>query len=161
LVEEFIDGRELNVAVLAASSEELIALPVSEIAFGQLPVGFPRVVGYEAKWLLDSEYYRATVPCCPARLSSEDAKAAQTIALRAARAAGLRDYGRVDLRISRDNVMYVLEVNPNPDIGFDSGFVRASEAGGRTHAGVILEILERAAERSDLARSTRAADVRT
>ena len=31
------------------------------------------------------------------------------------------------------NVMYVLEANPNPDIGFDSGFVRSSEASGRTH----------------------------
>jgi len=161
LAEEFIDGRELNVAVLATSSESLVALSVSEIDFSRLPAGSPRVVGYEAKWLLDSEYYRVTVPCCPARLSSEAETGAQALALRAGRAVGLRDYGRIDLRVgTRDKIAYVLEANPNPDIGFDSGFVRASEASGRTHAGVILEILERAAERSRLWHGIRAA-VRT
>ena len=151
LVEEFIDGRELNVAVLAASPDQLMTLPISEIVFGELPGNSPRIVGYEAKWLLDSGYYRATTPRCPACLPPGTAEAAQAIALRAARAIGLRDYGRIDLRVrSRDNVIFVLEANPNPDIGFDSGFVRASQASGRTHTGVILEILERAAERARL-----------
>jgi D-alanine-D-alanine ligase len=151
LVEEFIDGRELNIAVLATSQDRLIALPISEIVFSGLPGRTTRIVGYEAKWLVDSDYYRATAPRCPADLPAAMMEAAQTIALRAARATGLRDYGRIDLRVRfRDSVIFVLEANPNPDIGCDSGFVRASQAGGWTHTGVILEILQRAIERAGL-----------
>jgi D-alanine-D-alanine ligase len=151
LVEEFIDGRELNVAVLATSPNRLITLPISEIVFSGLPGKTRRIVGYEAKWLVDSGYYHATTPRCPADLPAAMAEAAHSIALQAARATGLRDYGRIDLRARfRDNVIFVLEANPNPDIGCDSGFVRASQASGWTHAGVILEILQRAMERSGL-----------
>jgi len=148
LVEEFIDGRELNVAVLATSADELVALPVSEIVFGELP---RRIVGYEAKWMVDSPRYQATTPRCPADLPPALTAAAQAMALQAARALGLRDYGRIDLRVREDGAVFVLEANPNPDIGFDSGFVRASAAGGRTHATVISGILARAAERGGLA----------
>jgi D-alanine-D-alanine ligase len=151
LVEEFIDGRELSVAVLATSPDRLITLPISEIVFSGLRGKTARIVGYEAKWLVDSDYYHATTPRCPADLPAAMREAVQTIALRAARATGLRDYGRIDLRARfRDNVIFVLEANPNPDIGCDSGFVRASEANGWTHTGVILEILQRAIERAAL-----------
>jgi D-alanine-D-alanine ligase len=151
LVEEFIDGRELNVAVLAAFPDQLISLPISEILFEKLPDHGPRIVGYEAKWLLDTEPYRETVPSCPAVLLPAMAEAARSLSLRAARAIGLRDYGRIDLRVrSRDDAIFVLEANPNPDIGFDSGFVRSSEASGRTHTELVLEILKRAAQRARL-----------
>jgi D-alanine-D-alanine ligase len=151
LVEEFIDGRELNVAVLATSPDRLTTLPISEIVFSGRPASTGRIVGYEAKWLVDSDYYHATTPRCPADLPAAMTEAAESIALRAAQAIGLRDYGRIDLRCRfRDNVIFVLEVNPNPDIGRDSGFVRASLASGWTHTGVILEILQRAMERAGL-----------
>jgi D-alanine-D-alanine ligase len=146
LVEEFIDGRELNVAVLATSSDELVALPISEIVFGELP---RRIVGYQAKWIVESPRYQATTPQCPADLPAALAHAVRAVALQAAHAIGLRDYGRIDLRVrADDDTIFVIEANPNPDIGFDSGFVRASEASGRTHAGLICEILARAAARA-------------
>ena len=67
----------------------------------------------------------------------------------AAAAVQLRDYGRIDFRVrTSDGAVFVLEANPNPDITFDSGFVRAAQASGRTHASVIREIVERASERA-------------
>lgn len=149
LAEEFIDGRELNVAVLAANPETFIPLPVSEILFEGFPHPKHHIVTYEAKWMADSPYYASTVPCCPARLDPALEKGVQGVALRVAAAVGLRDYGRIDLRVrASDNAVFAIEANPNPDISADSGFVRAAKASGRTHSSVILEIVERALERA-------------
>jgi D-alanine-D-alanine ligase len=88
------------------------------------------------------------VPQCPADLVPELEEQLRGIALKAAAAVELRDYGRIDFRVrASDNAIFVLEANPNPDITFDSGFVRAAQASGRTHAAVIREIAEQAAKR--------------
>jgi D-alanine-D-alanine ligase len=149
LVEEYIDGRELNAALLAASPSEWIVLPISEITFE----GYgdqPRIVCYESKWVPASAAYHGTVPCCPAALPDDVVAQVHEVALRAARAVGLRDYGRIDLRLRADKEVFVLEANPNPDISRDAGFLRAAAASGRSHAATICEIVERAAERAHL-----------
>jgi D-alanine-D-alanine ligase len=148
LVEEFIEGRELNVAILAVAPDRYVALPVSEILFKDFSCPRKQILTYEAKWMVDSPYYSATVPCCPAELSPELADKVRSIALKAAAAVQMRDYGRIDLRVCNSSgAVFVLEANPNPDITADSGFVRAAQASGRTHASVILEIVERVKER--------------
>jgi len=148
LAEEFIDGRELNVALLAVSADQFVTLPVSEILFEDFPGRKHHILTYEAKWMIDSPYYKATVPQCPAGLSPELEEQLRSVALKAAAAIQLRDYGRIDFRVrASDNAIFVLEANPNPDITFDSGFVRAAQSSGRTHGAVIREIVERAAER--------------
>jgi D-alanine-D-alanine ligase len=153
LVEEFIDGRELNVAVLAAAPGRFMTLPISEILFRDFPGLTHHILTYEAKWMVDSPYYSSTMPRCPAELSPGLADQVRGIALNAAAAVQLRDYGRIDFRIrASDNAVFVLEANPNPDITFDSGFVRAAQASGRTHARVIREIVDRAWERAVRAR---------
>jgi len=149
LAEEFIEGREINVAVLAVSPDRFVTLPVSEVLFNDFPNQKYHLLTYEAKWMVESPYCISTVPRCPAELSPELAEETRTIALKAAAALQMRDYGRIDFRIrSSDNAVFVLEANPNPDITFDSGFVRAAQASGRTHGGVIREIAERAKERA-------------
>jgi D-alanine-D-alanine ligase len=64
------------------------------------------------------------------------------IALRAYEIMGCRDYARVDLRLSKTGKPYVLEVNPNPDISSDSGFIRSSRAQGFAFNEVIGKIVE-------------------
>lgn len=149
LVEEFIDGRELNVALLADTEGHLQPLPVSEVTFDALPAGMPRIVGYDAKWSVDSAAYAGTPVQCPAALDPVLAERVPALAVAAARAVGVRDYGRVDLRVrSRDGALFVLEVNPNPDLSADAGFMRAAQASGRTFAATIDHILTRAVDRS-------------
>ncbi|HTM49138.1 MAG TPA: hypothetical protein VL285_10670 [Bryobacteraceae bacterium] len=149
LAEEFIEGRELNVAVLADGPEQFVTLPVSEIVFDGYPDHQRKILTYEAKWIKDSPYYTSTVPRCPAELCGELADPIRSLAVDAAAAVQLRDYGRIDFRVrSSDGGIFVLEANPNPDISSDSGFIRAAQASGRTYAGVILEIVESARSRA-------------
>jgi D-alanine-D-alanine ligase len=148
LVEEFIEGRELNVALLATSADEWSVLPISEIRF----IDFgdePHIVSYESKWIPGSRVYEGTVPQCPADLPEALAQEVRETALRAARLVGLRDYGRIDMRLrTADDAIFVLEANPNPDISHDAGFMRSAGASGRSYADAINDIVERALERS-------------
>ncbi len=148
MAEEFIEGRELIVAVMATTSGQFVPLPITEILFDQLPPGTPRIVGYEAKWLANSPHDRGTVPCCPAELDATLADRVRDLAVRAAGALGLRDYGRVDFRVRNlDDEPFVLEVNPNPDLSRDAGFMRAAKASGRSYAATVCEIVNLACAR--------------
>ncbi len=130
LVEEYIEGREFNVAILEREGEGIQALPVSEIDFSAMPEGVPHICSYEAKWYADHELYRCTPPICPAPIDDDLRVKIQQLALAAFRAMGCRDYGRVDMRLGEDGQLYILEVNPNPDISLDAGYARALQAEG-------------------------------
>jgi len=141
LAEEFIDGRELNVALIGGAAERFVTLPISEVLFDGFPGRAYRLLTYEAKWLADSAEYQSTVSRCPAELAPDVAERVRHLALSAATAVQLRDYGRIDFRVRRsDGAVFVLEANPNPDLMGDSDFVRSAAAAGRTHASVVCEI---------------------
>jgi D-alanine-D-alanine ligase len=135
IIEEYIDGRELNVAILGER-----VLPVSEIRFNGLPEGLPKIVTYDGKWMENSIYYNNTIPQCPAKLEKKILKRIETIALDAFNAMSCRDYARVDIRLNEQNEPFVIEVNPNPDISTDSGFVRAASAAGINYSALLHTI---------------------
>ncbi len=146
LVEEYIDGRELNVALLGGSSPQV--LPISEIDFSGLPENEPRIVSYQAKWVPLSPLYQNTVPVCPAALEPRlEARVAET-ARRAFLEIGCRDYARVDIRLDARGCSYVLEVNPNPDISPSAGLARSAQAAGLSYSELIGRIVECALARS-------------
>lgn len=145
LVEEYIGGREFNVSILG--NEEPIVLPISEIIFKFK--GEPKIVDYAAKWLKDSEEYAKTRPVCPAKIDEKLRVAIERTALKAYRALGCRDYARVDIRLKEDaRKPYVLEVNPNPDISPEAGFVRSLRTAGITFEEFVRRILGFALKRA-------------
>ena len=148
LAEEFIDGREFNVTLLASPGGELCALPISEIVFDGFPNDKYRIVTFAAKWMSDSPQFATTVPRCPADVPPELEKIVQSLAVKAAEAVRMRDYGRIDFRVraSSDEV-FVTEANPNPDLNEDAGLARSARASGRTYPGLIREIFDRAIDR--------------
>ncbi|MEJ2746176.1 MAG: ATP-grasp domain-containing protein [bacterium] len=107
LVEAYIEGRELNVSIIG--NRNPIALPISEIDMSQIPDGEPRVCDYRAKWLPESEEYVTTVPLCPAPLPRATERTVKETALACYRLLSCRGYARVDIRLSRKNVPFVLE----------------------------------------------------
>ncbi|MDZ7359482.1 MAG: ATP-grasp domain-containing protein [candidate division KSB1 bacterium] len=145
IVEEYIEGRELNVAVVG--DEIPLALPISEITF-DIPAHLPKICTYNAKWLAGSEDYQWTAGAqCPARLDEALTRQIQSLAVSAFHVMGCRDYGRVDFRLSPDNQPYILEVNPNPDISPDAGLARSARASGRTYTQLIGEVIHFALQR--------------
>ena len=135
LIEQYIKGRELNVSILGGE-----LLPISEISFKGLPADLPKIVTYEAKWSPNSVYYKYSNPVVPAGLSESQVKRIENAALKSYEILGCRDYARVDIRLNSKNVPYVIEVNPNPDISPDSGFIRSAEAGGMVYEDVLLKL---------------------
>ncbi len=132
LVEKFIDGRELNVALLGDR-----ALPISEIVFS----GSTKVCGYKAKWVETSVEYSETTPCCPAKLKEDIREKSEDIAKRAASTHKCRGYTRIDIRLSSEGVPCVIDVNPNPDLSHDSGIVRSAKAAGLSYTDMVREII--------------------
>ena len=147
LVEEFIEGRELNVAVMG--DKRLRVLPISEIDFTAMPDHLHNIVSYQAKWDPYHESYHKTIPICPAPLPKKIEKKAKEIAFKAFKVMGCRDYARVDIRLAKDKKLYVLEVNPNPDITEGAGFMRSAEYSGITYAQALKRIVKYALGRGN------------
>ena len=140
--ESYVDGREFNLGLLGDGRGH-VALPPAEILFPELPAEAVRVVGYKAKWLPDSAEYHNT----PRRFAfpREDAALLATLG-RMARACwdafDLRGWARVDFRVDRQGRPFILEVNANPCLSSDAGFMAAADRAGLNPAGVVGRILE-------------------
>jgi D-alanine-D-alanine ligase len=144
LVETFIEGREFNVALFGFPAARV--LPLWEIDFSTLPKGRPRIVSYDAKWNEGSVDDLGTVPVLMPPLPTALAARVRRAALEAFRAVGVRDYGRVDIRLAPSGVPYVIDVNPNCDLSRYAGMARAAAAVGIEYP-ALLKLLVRYALR--------------
>ncbi len=148
LVEEYIDGRELAVGVLGNGANATV-LPISEYTFSNLPESMNKILCYDAKWNQESEIYKGSSEICPAELPKYVESRIRKIALDVYKLLEVRDYGRVDLRLSKDGIPYVLEMNPNPGISADNTIPKAASSVGWTYNEMIHEIFVQALERHD------------
>ncbi|MEB2285925.1 MAG: D-alanine--D-alanine ligase [Polyangiaceae bacterium UTPRO1] len=140
LIEEYIEGREIYVAVLGNQNPE--ALPIVELDLSQLPAGTPRIAGTEVKWEEGTEVYRRTQPFFPDDLDEELEAELKQMAIAAYQALRLRDYGRIDIRLDGDEKAYVIECNPNPWLLSTAELAKAAKKSGRSHCDLIAEITQ-------------------
>ncbi len=143
LVEEYIAGRELNVAILGYDDPK--ALPISEITFGFRDE--PKIVSFSAKWFKESDEYEKTKPVCPAVLEPSVKDNVERIALKAFKLLYCRDYARIDIRL-RNGSPWILEVNPNPDISLEAGFSRSLRTAGISYEQFVEKIIQFALQRA-------------
>jgi D-alanine-D-alanine ligase len=138
LAERYIDGRELNVTLIG-NPPALDVLPLHEIDFAAMPAGRPHIVSYAAKWDERHVDYAGTKPVPLRAADRELVDSVERTARAAWDALGLRDYGRIDLRIDAHGP-WVIDVNPNPDISPDAGVARAARLAGMTYPQLIARI---------------------
>jgi D-alanine-D-alanine ligase len=150
IAEEFIEGREFLVGVLGNSPPR--ALPPIEVDFGGLPEGVPKVLDSKAKWEERSVEYKGTKTVV-ATLPDELRARLQKVAVDAYRAVRVRDYGRVDLRLTDTGEIYVLEANASCYLERGSEFAMAAVAGGLDYPRLIERIVNLAMERYNGKRS--------
>ncbi len=145
LIEEYIEGREIYAAVLGNESPEV--LPLIELDLSRLPEGTPKIAGKEVKWDKDTEHYRVTKSSPAEDLDEDTVKRLSDTALAVYQALKLRDYGRVDMRLTKDGEVYVIEANPNPWLSSSAELFMAAKKSGRTYTQLIGEIVDLARAR--------------
>jgi D-alanine-D-alanine ligase len=149
LAEQFIEGREYYVGVLG--NQNARALPVIELDFSKFPADRPRIASWEAKWGDEGdakgEEFEGTESVFPEDLPDELRDRIQKAAVDAFHALRLRDYARVDMRVTDAGEVFIIEVNPNCYLEAKSEFARAAERDGIGYDQLIAQIVELAAAR--------------
>lgn len=144
IVEEFVSGRELAVAMLGNDMLEI--LPIAEEDFSWVTNPLERVLTYDSKWNVQSPYYQNIPARVPAALSRKETQAIKKVAESSFRAMGLRDFGRVDIRFN-NYTPYVIDINELPDLSPDAGFWNSARVTGISYPHMVERILTLAMKR--------------
>lgn len=146
LVEEFIFGRELHANMIEEPGDlcgqtVLTVVPFAEIRF-EYEAGrrYWPIYSYAAKWDTEHDEYYGTPLDTPVYLPPVLTERILKLVRQAFRLVGLRDYGRIDLRVTEDGQPYILEVNPNPYLN-SIGLTGGLEAIGRSHKEFLADMI--------------------
>ena len=146
IAEEYVDGRELYVGVLGNKRRKVF--PPREIFFGSSDDDAPRIAtsrvkfdkAYREKWNIDYGF---------AELTDELADRIARVSKRACRVLRIQDYGRIDLRLTAENKIKILEANANPDLAYGEDFAEAAEKAGLKYEELIDRIVNLALRRHE------------
>jgi len=139
IVEEYIEGREIYAGVIGTG--RLTVLPLREMIFKNFPEGKPRFATFKAKW--DTEFRKkwGITNTFARSLDPAIEKNIARIAKTAFRALGLSGYARLDLRLTENNDVYLIEANPNPNLSNDDDFAYAAQRIGIEYTQLIEKIV--------------------
>ncbi len=144
IVEEYVEGRELYVSIIG--NKQLTVLPIRECSFDTDNPEGPQITTYRVKW--NAEYRKKWgIKFGFAKLETATAKNIERICKKIYRLLQIRDYGRIDLRLTPENKFVVLEVNPNADIAYGEEIAEAAEKGGIKYEQLIDRIIHLAMRR--------------
>jgi D-alanine-D-alanine ligase len=140
LIEEYIAGREFNLSLFGFPN--VVVLPMAEIDFSAFPDTLYSIVGYRAKWDSSSFEYQHTPRRFPEKISKDLRNRLQRTAYTCFALFGLRDYGRVDVRVDVRSNIHVLEVNANPCLSPDAGLAASFEHTGRPYQDLVAALAD-------------------
>jgi D-alanine-D-alanine ligase len=146
LIEEYIEGREIYASILG-NGENARALPLVELDLSKLPKGMPRIATQDVKFEKDAEAFKLAKSAIAEDLDEETVTKLSEIAIKAYRAVKLRDYGRIDMRVSSKGQVYVIEANPNPWLSSAQEFAMAAKKSGLSYTQMVEEIVDLAMAR--------------
>ena len=139
IAEQFIEGRELYVGVLG--NQRLQTLPIWELLFTKMPDDVPLIATSKVKWDLEYQKKRGIVYRAADKLSSEVEQKIYRVCKRAYRDLHLSGYARMDLRLTADNQVYLLEANPNPELVYGGELSDSAEAAGLSYEALLQRII--------------------
>ena len=153
LIEEYLPGREFTVALLG-NGDETVVLPIIEIKFEDFPKDIVPLYSYEAKWILDTKENVFDVFECPAKLDKQLEEQIKETALKTFKVLRCKDWSRIDIRLDKNGIPNIIEINPLPGIMPDpnenSSFPKAARAAGMDYNQMIQSVLFAAAKRYNL-----------
>lgn len=150
IAEEMIDGRELYVGIMG--NRRLQVLPVVELTFDKIQEEGRKIATYSAKWDLEYRERWGIKNIFARRIGKRAMEEIVRVSKLAYTALGLRDYGRIDIRLTRDQRVYVLEANPNPYIAFGEDMANSAERAGLDYNQFIERIVREAISRYEKAK---------
>ncbi len=139
IIEKFIPGRELYVGVLG--NDRLRVFPPRELRFANVPEGEPTYATYSTKWNLEYRQRWGIENAFAEGLDDATLRAIGQTCRRAYRALKMRGYGRLDLRLTEDGRLLVMEANPNPEIAFGEDYAEAASRAGIPYEELVTRIL--------------------
>lgn len=145
LVEEFLTGKDISVGIIGDPPEMYNILPIIEEDYSCLPDGYPRICGYEAKWMHDSPYWN--INSIPANLPEQIKDFIIECALKLFERLGCKDYSRFDWRLDGNGNPHLLEVNPNPGWCWDGHLAKMAKIAGMSYKDMLEAILKSAEQR--------------
>ncbi len=140
MAEEYIEGRELYVALLG--NRRVQAFPVWEMDFGNLPESASKIATEKIKW--DLEYQKKIgIKTGPAEdLPEGTTERVHNLSKRIYRILGLNGYARMDFRLTADGRLYLMEPNINPDLGRSEDFAQSALLAGMEFENLIQRVLD-------------------
>ena len=139
IAEEYIDGRELYLSVIG--NQRLQVLPVLELNFGNLSEDSHRIATTRIKWDWDYQDEHKIEVVVPKNLSGDFVADLSRLGKRIYKLLGMSGYARIDLRLTEDNRIYILEVNANPDIGYGEELSMAAEEAGISYEQLLQKVV--------------------
>jgi D-alanine-D-alanine ligase len=143
LIETFVSGREFQIGIVGSD-----VLPLVEVDFSAVAHGRPAVASYDSKWKYDSTDFSCTHYVCPARAEATLEHSLRVLAHQTASAFNIRRYARLDVRTDADGAVWLLDVNPNPDLSPIATMHRMAHVAGWGFEGLVQRLLDLARART-------------
>jgi D-alanine-D-alanine ligase len=147
LIEEYIDGDEYDVPIIGSEEDDLRVLPLSRSVFDALPSNLWHIYPFEAKYTDGGEYNKIVVQRPPKNINKKLEALLGEIALDTYNILDCHDYGRIEIRVDKNNNPYVLELNPNPSLDAEGCFSASAEMIGMDYGDFLEEIIRLAIKR--------------
>lgn len=147
LIEEYIDGDEYDVPIIGTDKDDLRIMPLSRSIFDELPENVWHIYPFEAKYTEESVYDKIIVQRPPKNIGKKLETLLGEIALDTYKILDCHDYGRVEIRVDKNNNPYVLELNPNPSLDNGGFFADSAEMIGLDYGDFLEEIIRLAIKR--------------
>jgi len=145
LVEDFLTGKDLSIGIIGNPPESYNVLPIIEEDYSSLPEGFPRICGYEAKWIPDSPYWK--IKSIRADLPMDAERSIIEWCIKLFERLECRDYVRFDWRLDSEGNPKLLEVNPNPGWCWDGHLAKMAKMADMSYVEMIETILRAVEQR--------------